>query len=133
MDTVHVFSEFEDAERQQLIGRLLELDDTVSSVTRTSLFALWFSDMSVLRRAVEPDAEEFRWALRLAMDIPSDHAGIWAGNKISAQNEPTLENGKLRRVHPEDAACSTQAIEGPMMLGACIQRSNDIKNLLRLS
>ncbi|KAJ5466564.1 hypothetical protein N7539_009520 [Penicillium diatomitis] len=134
MDTVHVFSEFEDPERQDLIGRLLELDDTLSSVARTSLFALWFSDMSVLRRAVEPDAEEFRWALRLAMDITSDHAGIWAGNKISAKNEPRdnirLENGKLRRLHPEDAAYSTQAIEGPVMLGACIQRSERVRSRL---
>jgi hypothetical protein len=77
IDDQHIFSEFLDPVRQRLIAEFVEMADGIHLVSRQSLFALWFCDISVLRRALKPDDNDFRNALCLILtSTPDDHAGI---------------------------------------------------------
>lgn len=50
-DDVHIFSEFEDEERQDYIQRILAIDhDTFVRIPRATLFYLWFADKEILRQ-----------------------------------------------------------------------------------
>ena len=50
-DDVHIFSEFEDEERQYYIQRILAMDhdshDSIQRITRASLSYLWFADKKI--------------------------------------------------------------------------------------
>lgn len=77
IDDKHIFSEFLDPVRHKLIAEFVELAGDLALVPRTSLFALWFSDINVLRTAVKPSEHAFRTALGCIIKNPApDHAGI---------------------------------------------------------
>lgn len=78
IDDQHIFSEFLDPVRQRLIAEFVKLASDTTLVSRDSLFALWFSDISVLKTAVKPSEHAFRTALGYAIKTSgqSDHAGI---------------------------------------------------------
>lgn len=52
-DTKHIFSEFDDPERQQLIADLVSHIPKLDETNRRTLFMLWFSDLDHLRRIVD--------------------------------------------------------------------------------
>ncbi|CEJ53670.1 hypothetical protein PMG11_00020 [Penicillium brasilianum] len=82
IDDQHIFSEFLDPVRQALIAEFVQLAGGIDLVSRHSLFALWFCDISVLRKAVKPGDNDLRNALRFILkSSQDDHAGIWAGAK----------------------------------------------------
>lgn len=81
-DTENIFSEFEDPERQALIGRVLnnlELadGDSQAEIPRGTLFLLWFAAKNVLEDLAKPlsDASltllQKRVVTSLPLDIPS--------------------------------------------------------------
>ncbi|OOQ84786.1 hypothetical protein PEBR_28856 [Penicillium brasilianum] len=132
IDSKHIFSEFEDPERKALIASIVEQAGGLALVPRTNLFALWFSDISVLRKAADPRERASRKTLTLAAkSLPDlDIAGIWAGTKkpkpfsmpaalaISGLSlPPTIRQApslspqrphKASRINPEDGLQATQ-------------------------
>ncbi|OKP11216.1 hypothetical protein PENSUB_3238 [Penicillium subrubescens] len=81
LDDLHILSEFEDEERKALIGEFVRSYEWLSEVPRVSMFALWFSDINILRKAAGPKAyPEFSESRALlASAIPAyDIAEIWA-------------------------------------------------------
>ena len=49
-DTIHIFSEFEDKERQGHIRMILAKHPELDKIPRGLVFSLWFADMERLRR-----------------------------------------------------------------------------------
>ncbi|KGO44522.1 hypothetical protein PEXP_020400 [Penicillium expansum] len=60
-DPLHIFSEFDDIERQQLIAKMIHDDPIFSYVPRQNLYALWFSDINVLRDMANARTEEQKY------------------------------------------------------------------------
>jgi hypothetical protein len=73
LDDQHIFSEFEDEERQFLIGELVRSYEWLSEIPRVGMFALWLSDIDILRNAAGPKAnpESSSSLVRLASYIPA--------------------------------------------------------------
>jgi len=78
-DTENIFSEFEDPERQDLIGRVLtnlELadGDSVEEIPRGNLFLLWFAAKDVLEDLAKPssDARLTRYKRNVVTTLPLD-------------------------------------------------------------
>lgn len=55
-DSEHIFSEFEDVERQRYIREIIAKNPSLGRVTRRSLFILWFSCKEILREWARQDA-----------------------------------------------------------------------------
>lgn len=74
LEDQHIFSEFEDEERKALIGELVRSNRWLFEVPRVSLFALWFSDINVPRKAADPKAYPgFSTALALTASAIPDY------------------------------------------------------------
>jgi hypothetical protein len=75
-DTKHIFSEFDDAERQRLIDEFLVQNPDLANISRFRLFMLWFSDLETLRAIFTKP--ENRLLSRLTLEAPAnlDVAGI---------------------------------------------------------
>ncbi|KAJ5890158.1 hypothetical protein N7504_010968 [Penicillium tannophilum] len=81
-DTENIFSEFEDPERQALIGRVLNnlklvKGDSEEEIPRGNLFLLWFAAKDVLEDLARPSSDARLMSLQqklltlLQLDIPS--------------------------------------------------------------
>lgn len=58
-DDQHIFSEFEDPERRDLIARLVSTDaKRFREIPLCNYLALWFSDIKILREYVSPNKTE---------------------------------------------------------------------------
>lgn len=68
IDDIHIFSEFEDEERQTLIGELCRQDEALAKLPRASLFPLWFSDIKHLQDIVACNSS-FRDAFLLVLPV----------------------------------------------------------------
>lgn len=78
-DPLHIFSEFDDPTRQQLIPKLVQNDPYLSAIPRQNLYALWFSDITVLQKMAnaqtQSDREEYSSTIRMIPPL-YDVAGV---------------------------------------------------------
>lgn len=70
-DPLHIFSEFEDETRQQLVAQIVKDQPALIKIPRQCLFALWFSDIETLRQRATPlkDDREQHQRFRLVGDV----------------------------------------------------------------
>ncbi|OQE21588.1 hypothetical protein PENFLA_c014G01500 [Penicillium flavigenum] len=80
-DPLHIFSEFDDPLRQQLVHKIVEDDKWLRVIPRQNLYALWFSDLDVLQKMANAQTAQEREIRRRALrrvvaqyDVPR----IWA-------------------------------------------------------
>ncbi|KAK4869418.1 hypothetical protein LT330_005800 [Penicillium expansum] len=103
-DPLHIFSEFDDIERQQLIAKMVHDDPIFSYVPQQNLYALWFSDINVLRGMANARTEEQKYMRKTDLWRFSiyDIAGVWAGEgqttEASKAEAPRI-SGSPSRLH----------------------------------
>ena len=78
-DPLHIFSEFDDPTRQQLIAKLVQNDPYLSQIPRQNLYALWFSEITVLQKMAnaqtKSERETYSFILR-SISAVYDVAGV---------------------------------------------------------
>jgi hypothetical protein len=66
-DPLHIFSEFDDPLRQQLVQQIVEDDKWLRVIPRQNLYALWFSDLDVLQKMANAQTAQEREIRRRAL------------------------------------------------------------------
>ncbi|KAJ5426672.1 hypothetical protein N7465_001742 [Penicillium sp. CMV-2018d] len=116
-DEKNIFSEFEDEERKQLISEIISQDPSLATLPRANFFALWFSDIEILRgfARVLPESDlAFNWRFRTLTDVDlNDVPGIVAAgkqaNKLSSKGKTSshsrlpqlVQSSRSRSMSPE--------------------------------
>ncbi|OQD69791.1 hypothetical protein PENPOL_c002G00700 [Penicillium polonicum] len=61
-DPLHIFSEFDDPTRQQLIAKIVQNEPHLRQIPRQNLYALWFSEITVLQKMANAQTKSERRA-----------------------------------------------------------------------
>lgn len=80
-DTIHIFSEFEDCDRQSCIQRIITRNPYMIETTRAHVFFLWFCNLDLLRRLAS--SPELNAADRFSVDgpLPDEKTDVVAMSK----------------------------------------------------
>ncbi|KAJ5219660.1 hypothetical protein N7468_008864 [Penicillium chermesinum] len=123
IDSQHIFSEFEDPERQALVESIMNQAGGLAFIPRGSLFPLWFSDISVLRTAADPNQDLFRrsWVRQVQILPMTDFAGVWGGSKQA--NRPSTQAGLAAPRQTHQARSRSPGTSGVSPRGRSLPRS----------
>lgn len=78
-DPLHIFSEFDDPTRQQLIAKIVQNEPHLRQIPRQNLYALWFSEITVLQKMANAQTKSERRAysfILMSISAVYDVAGV---------------------------------------------------------
>jgi hypothetical protein len=106
VDDKHVFSEFDDPERQVLIRHIAEQIPSLCEIPRGNFFFLWFSDIEVLRKraSLHDDSDIDSLAVFLKRLPISGIAGVCKYTQVFAQKRILTISAQTRGFDKSRAA-----------------------------